>query len=360
MQCAGLVKCRLSREGMRTVDKVIRIMRISIFSLGFVLTVGIGIVLASNEGGRGDPPPVSGHPISLEGITPGDVLARVQWLRDTLELIRFEMGKPKATQSESLVTNVHPHEAYFQALTLFLKSDRLALELTGSTGIPPEPNSLSTLAPLHIWKMVNGAYHRIIAIKEELALKDRVSERLSDSSTSLTETGRAIVETNRQLNLLLERRFSPSDVSQQVLLANQYAKRLLARFPGSHIAPEISPLKKGKDPADVFLRLVECYAALEKVAQHSRIPVLHLDLPAAQKVGSSRQLEPSDVYDMATLLVSDLAYLHAQLKTNDAPKPIPYPGRTFPSHVYQQATVLLHQLEILEQLVANDPKWISR
>ena len=318
------------------------------------------MVLGSNGGDLDEPRPISGHSISLAGITAGDVLSRVQLLRDTLELIRFEMGKPKASQSDSLATNVYPHEAYFQALTLFLKSDRLALELTGSTRIPPEPSSLSNIAPLHSWKMVNAAYHRILTVKEELALQERVSERLPDSSTSLTETGRAIVETNRQLNLLLEQRFSPSDVSQQVLLAQQYATRLLARFSGATVDLEPAPLERGRQPAEVFLRLVECYAALEKIAQLSSVPVLHLDLPAAQKVGRSRQLEPSDVYDMATLLVSDLAYLHAQLKKNDVPKPIPYPGRMFPSHVYQQATVLLHQLKAMEPLVATDPDWISR
>ena len=272
------------------------------------------MVVASNGGVLNEPDPISGHLISLEEITPADVLARMQLLRDNVELIRFEMGKPKANQSDSIVTNVHPHEAYFQALTLFLKADRLALELNGSTGIPPEPSELSALAPLHIWKMVNAAYHRILTVKEELALKESVSERLQESSTGLTEIGREIVESNRQINLLLERHFSPSDVSQQVLLASQYAKRLLSRFPQSHVASEPAPLVRGKQPADVFLRLVECYALLETIAHHSRIPVLHLDLPAAQKVGRSRKLEPSDVYDLATLLVSDLAYLHAQLK----------------------------------------------
>ena len=342
------------------VARMIHTIRTGIFSVGFFFVVGLGAVLASNGGGLNEPNPVSGHSISLEGITPADVLARVQMLRDTLELIRFEMGKPMASQSDSIVTNVHSHEAYFQALTLFHKADRLALELTGSTGIPPEPISLSALAPFHVWKIVNASYLRILAIKEELGLKEIVSERPEDSLTSLTETGRAIVQANRQLNLLQERHFSPSDVSQQVLLASQYAKRLLTRFPQSNIVTKSSPSERGKQPADVFLRLVECYATLEKIARHSSVPVLHLDLPAAQKVGRSRQLEPSDVYDMATLLVSDLAYLHAQLNNNDAPKPIPYPGRTFPSHVYQQATVLLHQLEALEQLVATDPKWISR
>lgn len=350
----------LTQERIRKVDRCIQAMRISLLGVALFSTIGMGMVLATNGGGLNESEPISGHPISLEGITPADVLARVQLLRDTVELIRFEMGKPKASQFNSIATNAHPHEAYFQALTLFLKTDRLALELTGSTGIPPEPVSLSAIAPLHIWKMVNAAYHRIVTIKKELGLKEIVSERMNDPSTSLTETGRAIVETNRQLNLLLERHFSPSDVSQQVLLASQYAKQLLARFPQPHVTSETPPLERGRHPADVFLRLVECYAILEKIAQQSNIPVLHLDLAAARNVGSSRQLEPSDVYDMATLLVSDLAYLHSQLKSDHTPKPIPYPGRTFPSLVYQQATVLLHQLKGLEQLVANDPEWISR
>lgn len=345
---------------MRIVDKHILALRISLFGVALFFMVSIGTVQASNGGSLEEPNPVSGHSISLEKITPADVLARVQLLRDTLEMIRFEMGKPLATQSEAIVTNVHSHEVYFQALTLFHKADRLSLELTGSTGISPEPTSLSTLAPWHIWKLVNASYLRILAIKEELGLKEIISERPEDPSTSLTETGRAIVQANRQINLLQERHFSPSDVSQQVLLASQYAKRLLSRFPHPEGASETPPLERGKQPGDVFLRLVECYAILETIAHRSGIPVLHLDLPAAKNVGHSRQMEPSDVYDMATLLVSDLAYLHAQMKSHDLPKPIPYPGRTFPSHVYQQATVLLHQLEALEQMVGTDPTWLSR
>jgi hypothetical protein len=350
----------MTQEGTNIVNKHIQALRISLFGVVLFFMVSIGTVPASNGGSLNEPIPVSGHSISLDEITPADVLARVQLLRDTLEMIRFEMGKPLATQSEAIVTNVHSHEAYFQALTLFHKADRLALELTGSTGISPEPISLSTLAPLHIWKLVNASYLRILAIKEELGLKEIVSERPEDSSTGLTETGRAIVQANRQINLLQERHFSPSDVSQQVLLASQYAKRLLARFPQPEVASEAPPLDRGKKPAEVFLRLVECYATLEKIAHQSGIPVLHLNLPGAQKIGASRQLEPSDVYDMATLLVSDLAYLHAQMKSHDVPKPIPYPGRTFPSHVFQQATVLLYQLEALEQFVRTDPTWISR
>jgi hypothetical protein len=335
-------------------------MRTGIFGVTFFFMVGMATGLASNGEALHEPEPVSGHSVSLEEITSEDVLARVQLVRDTLELIRFEMGKPVIIPSEAIVSNVHSHETYFQALTLFHKADRLALELTGSTGIPPEPISLSALAPLDIWKLVNASYLRILAIKEELGLKEIVPEHLVDSPVSLTETGRAIVQANRQINLLQERHFSPSDVSQQVLLASQYAQQLLAQFPPPNVTSETFPLIRGKQPADVFLRLVECYAILEKIAEQSNIPVLHLDLPAAEKVGTVRQLEPSDVYDMATLLVSDLAFFYTRLPSHNSLKPIPYPGRTFPSLVHQQATVLLHQLKTLEQFVANDPEWLSR
>lgn len=181
------------------------------------------------------------------------------------------MGKPKGSQCNPIATNAHPHEAYFQALTLFLKADRLALELTGSTGIPPEPISLPAIAPLHIWKMVNAAYNRIVTIKEELNLNEIVSEHPKGSSTSLMETGRMIVETNRQLTLLLERHFSPSHVSQQELLTSQYAQQMLARFPPAHLAWETPSLERGRHPADVFFRLVECYAILEKIGNNPAI-----------------------------------------------------------------------------------------
>ncbi|MEO8325508.1 MAG: hypothetical protein ABI618_06645, partial [Nitrospirota bacterium] len=118
------------------MDKRIPAMRISLFGVALFFIVGMGTVLASNGGSLNEPNPVSGHSITLEDITPADVLARVQLFGDTLELIRFEMGKPLVTPSDAIATDIHSHEAYFQALTLFHKADRLALELTGSTGIP--------------------------------------------------------------------------------------------------------------------------------------------------------------------------------------------------------------------------------
>ncbi len=310
--------------------------------------------------GEERPEPVSGRPVSVEAIIPADVLARVMLLHQELEAIRFEMGKPKDSRKTRMATNAQSHEIYFQALTLFLKSDRLALELTGSTGLRPRPVSPSGIRPFHAWKMVNAAYHRILTVKEELGITDSFSEKLQDSTTTPTDVGRAIVEANRQINLLLERRFSPSDVYQQVGVAIRYAASLLGQFPGATLMPKGPSLERGKQPGEVFLRLVECYGRLELIAHQSGIQVLHLDSDGAQRVVMDMEVRPSDVYDMATLLVSDLAYLHAQVKDARPPGIVPFPGRKFPSDVYQETGILRAQLIALEQLVLANPHWLPR
>ena len=304
--------------------------------------------------------PVSGRAMSIEGIIPADVLARVELIQNMIEVIRFDMGKPKASTSKPIATNAQPHEVYFQAMTLFLKADRLALELTGSTGITPEMVKASSIQPFHVWKMVNAAYDRIVTVVQELRIREKISEQKKSSSTTPTEVGRAIVQTNRQLNVLLERRFAPSDVYQQVTMAIRYTQALLAQFPEAQEDTNPHIYERGKQPSEVFLRLIQCYGLLEKIAGHSHLKVLHLNQDMAEQVVKNLEVRPSDVYDIATLLVSDLAYLHAHIPQAKFPGSVSYPGRKFPSHVFQQAGILLSQLTALEKNVKIDPQWLNR
>ena len=71
------------------------------------------------------------------------------------------------------------------------------------------------------------------------------------------------------------------------------------------------------------------------------------------------EIQPSDVYDLATLLVSDLTYLYGRLKDVPPIPSVPFPGRKFPSHVYQQAGTLLDHLRALEQQVRANPDWLQ-
>jgi len=244
---------------------------------------------------------------------------------------------------------------------MVLKANRLSLELTGSIGIQPKIRPSSDIRPFHIWMMVNEAYKRILVVKQELGISAANPEIPKESSTTTTEAGGAIVAANRQLNLVLERPFTPGDVVHQVNLAIQYAAGLLKQFPGTSPNPEAPPFERGKQPGEAFLRLVDCFERLESIAKHSKVSVLHFDRTAVNKAVNHYDFHPSDIYDMATLLVSDLAFLYANIKNLESPATVHYPGgRIFPSHVYQQAGILYAQLVELEERVQHDPNWLQR
>jgi hypothetical protein len=66
----------------------------------------------------------------------------------------------------------------------------------------------------------------------------------------------------------------------------------------------------------------------------------------------------SDIYDVATLLVSELAFLWRQLEDVEPPRPAYYPGVRFPSHVYQRAELLERQLLELAKHAKASPDWL--
>ena len=69
-------------------------------------------------------------------------------------------------------------------------------------------------------------------------------------------------------------------------------------------------------------------------------------------------VQPSDVYDMASLLVSELDHLHSLHGNLRRPKRVFSPGPLFPSHAYQRVGMLEAQLVELEKLVDKKPAWL--
>ena len=133
------------------------------------------------------PPPISGRSLTKEKILPADVLARAQLLRNELELIRFEMGKPKNHQPEIPVTKAAPREVFFQGITLFRKTNRLSFELTRTRGKEPITPSGSTLRPYHVWVGVDWALKRVLVAKRKLEITGRCKEEPQPKSTTPTQ-----------------------------------------------------------------------------------------------------------------------------------------------------------------------------
>ena len=287
-------------------------------------------------------------------LEPSDVHARLMFLQSELDQIRFEMGKPELTPLELDIADVAPREVYFQAETLFRKANRLSFEHTREVSeAPPEP--ARTIAPTDVMVVVEASIDRITHVKRHLGITQSSVQQPPDRSKTPTDVFRAIAATNRQLNLLLDQPFSPAEVYEQLTLAIGYTARLRTQFSGDRI-PDTPPFIRGKLPIDVYRKLVDCFGIIQQIAAHSELPMLNFNALE----GIDREVTPSDVYDIATLLVSELAYLWSQLEDTAPPRPAYYPGRKFPSHVYQRAGLLERQLAELVALVDSTPDWLAR
>ncbi|MFQ5927298.1 MAG: hypothetical protein ACE5MH_07680 [Terriglobia bacterium] len=330
-----------------------------------LLLAGMLMTIPSATYAQADPAtprPVSGRAVALEEILPADVLARVELLRDELELIRFEMGRPKDERSEIGVTHVIPRQVVFQAMTLFRKANQLHFELTGdvATELPIQlPMRLPPdIRPFHVWLVVDAAYQRILTVKRTVGITAHIEETAQEPSIRPTAAFRAIVQANRQFDWLLERQPTTRDVFHQVALATHFTARLLEQFPGVTARPAAPAFEHGKRPVDVYNRLLECYARIRAIAERSGIAALKFVGPKPDaSMDELAQVDPSDVYDIAILIVSELAYLHAQLKHTEPPLEEYEPGLKLPAHVYQRAGLLLRQLTNLETRVAANPNW---
>jgi len=284
--------------------------------------------------------------------TPADVYVRVAETRAEIELIRFEMGRPRHARPEIAVSGVEPREVFFQALTLFEKANRLGFEQTRTLAERALEQSIDP-TPADVLQVVDAALSRLRAVKADMGIVSNVSVPPADPSKRPVEVFKSIVQANRQLSLLLERRFSPSDVYKQITVAIGYAARLRSLFPGDRIPP--APAREaGKRPQDVYRLLIECLNTVNLIAVTSGLSIVTLEASEAE-IEAAR---PSDVYDISSLLVAELAFLHQQAGTLDAPRAAYYPGRKFPSGVHQRAGQLKIQLDELQVLVKTRPDWL--
>ena len=292
---------------------------------------------------------------SSHEILPANVLTRVELLRKDLDDIRFEMGRPKNMKIEMVVLNAAPHEVYFQARSLYRKADRLVVEVTGGESVPIGITTPQNIQPAHVFQVVNAALERLRFLKERLGVTLMNSEALPNLSATPSDVFFSIGLANQQLNVMVNQHFSPRDVSRQVSLALLYTQRLLEQFPLAIRDFPMPPSERGRRPGDVFMNLIDCHVILSQIAQHSQLKILQLRL----KNPDTTNIQPNEVYDLASLVVSELAYLYSKGPQMDPPqKPAP-PGLTLPSHVYQQVKSLLLYLKELERQVKSKPQWLQ-
>ncbi len=366
--CAARINTRASgRRGNVTRDGFLRI--VAQLTVVSVVTLVLAVpALARPVAERGPSAtlasepnllrPVSGRPIMPEGIQPADVLSRVELLREELARLEFEMGKRQDHSVALAATGVAPREVIFQAFTLLGKAGQLNHELSSTRPATTQISLPRTILPFHVWTVVNGAYERVRESQRSLDITTPLEERLQPQSVTPSDVFNAIVLANRQLDGLIWREPRSAEVFLLVTEATLRTQRLLRQFDEPMAMPAAPAFEHGKRPAAVYDRLLECFAVVRTIIDRSGIEALQLTtmLPVKQ---ADVEIGPSHVFDLGTLIVSELAYLENRLALRGA-KVTSEPGPKLPSHVYQRTGILLRQLKALETHVQGHPNWLTK
>jgi hypothetical protein len=286
-----------------------------------------------------------------ESVGPDAVYGHALWLLAEIDLVRLEMGRPRDARPEMRVANVAPRENYFEAVASFRKADRLCFERTGEEALLPHPPAVGELTPGHVREVVDAAVQRLQQVKARLGIAEQSPAPAAVAGKQPTDVCGLLFRANRQLNLLLDQPFSPNDVYQLVTLAIGYAARLLGHVGG--IPPALPAFERKKRPADVYRRLHRVLGKIGTITTRSGLTMLELgEVPY-----SDDELAPSDVYDLASLAISELVFLHSRVPALSAPTVSEFyeVGHKLPAHAFQRVGLLEAYIDAIAQAVEKRP-----
>ena len=289
---------------------------------------------------------VASTAIAEDETTSAHVYQAVVRLGADVGLVREVMGRPESTTDPWIVVEAEPRHVFYQALTLLRKANRLAMELTEEQRVGLLPVPEGEIEPALVLDVINRAGVQVDAVRNELEITYRAESPQLESDRQPSDVLREIVQVSRQLNFLIDRQFRPEDVYGRLELAATYVAGALTEDEATPEYGELPPFESGKVPADVYRRVLECLELATVIGERRGVDVLKLNLRRELR---RRDIAPADVYDLATTLLSEVAYLTLVLdaKDVDAP-PIEQPKHIFPSHVYRIAGMLQDELARLE------------
>jgi len=275
--------------------------------------------------------------MTIADITPGHCHARAQRLVAELELVREEMGRPKDERRLPEIANAAPREAYFGAIAAWHKATRLAEEVGIRVGRPaPAAPPLREIVPNHVHQLIDAVLIQVEDVKQLFGITAKVADAPVEAARRSGDVLVALTHANRILSSVLERPFTPSDVYRTVALATAYASRLTNR----HL--ELAAFERARKPSDCYARLAAALATTGKL-------IAKRGGTALDAHGEPAVIAPTDVYDLATVVLGEVAFLHALTEGAAAVQPFePHgEGHRLPSHVHQLVRTLEAQLASL-------------
>lgn len=282
----------------------------------------------------------------------------VEVVRSEIELIRKHKQTPVDPRDSIPVEHAYPREVYFQALTLRQKAGRLCHETAQYLLAPPTVVQFSipkTITSKDVYEIVNDAWSQIRCAKAGMNIIGEVEQNTKqDSTKTLTDVFKSIVQANRQLNLILEQPIEQGDVYAVVQLANAYIIDILNKLAPvwSLTAPTLPEIQADKTPIDIYKQMVKNFRIIQQIAKDSGIDMLHLGSEIQTPITST------DVFDLSSLILSELRYFASQVGVDRIYRLESHPDKV-PSDVYQQALIVEAHLQILEGFTKTYPTWTN-
>jgi len=270
-----------------------------------------------------------------------DVLVAVSTFANDLETVRLYMGKPTVALNRFRVEFAAPRHDFYQAQTLFRKVNRLGSEVAGLTrqSPPPAPEH-DVIIPGDVLRMVAYAQSQLDPIRASLGIEDKSPTPKRDPSIDSKDVFEELAQINRQLNLMIDDPFRSSDVIAQLSLASVYLAGVLVKMDREPF-PTV-PFVANKQPIDVYELLIDCFVLNQRIGERMDVPVLKID---ARRLKRDHSIL-SDVYDLATILLSDVAFWSTRLDhSEDVFPPAGTLKNIFPAHVYAKAESIREQLD---------------
>lgn len=290
---------------------------------------------------------------SSKNIETVQVYALAENIRLEVESIRYLMGSQKTAGTIVQVENAELREVYFQAVSLYNKIRRLHYHLLLETGadLPAVPVNIG---PEEVRGVLLLCLSQLGDIKRQYGITAVQSSLTPGEEVGPSNIYVSLLSTIRQVNSMLQDRpYSPSDVYQEFTTAFYYMLHIYRRVEGTVMLPSPEPVL-GKQPGDVYAEVKETYKTLAELFRLSGLHVLEM------KAWPSGQVKPSEVYDMAVLISSELRFLYGKLPDTDPVYEAVYPGVKFPSHVFQRVVHLHNHLKVLLEKVRKNPQWLKK
>jgi len=294
----------------------------------------------------------AGNEAGLDGRAQ-EICQALERFQENVELLRQAMKGEKAPAKEFPAENPDYRDVYDIALTLYGKTDKLAYEKTATRGEFFSNVDVAAITPGDIAALVDNAGKRLAPVLAKYGLSPAPLPP-PDAATTATAVYRRAVAVNKQLNKLLDNKTTPADIYRQITWAINYSREILGLFPEASI-PALPPLRQGKTPADIYTALIHIFRVVADISRTSGFSAIEIPYAVLDDV---TQLTIDDVYDLATVVASQLAFLRSKLKNKSLLPGVYYPGPKTLDDDYQLAGQLKASVDEAYFNIVDD-SWIK-